>query len=124
MILGCVPAPFYFMPVLQTSEGKEVDQMSKDNKKRELIEFGNQLYEMRRQNDLSQMQLADILDIDRRQISRYETGEAEMGALLYVKMQNALSPKVDGQLAEMLQLWSALSDESKAQLINLAKLMK
>ena len=98
--------------------------MSKDNKKRELIEFGNQLYEMRRQNDLSQMQLADILDIDRRQISRYETGEAEMGALLYVKMQNALSPKVDGQLAEMLQLWSALSDESKAQLINLAKLMK
>ena len=88
------------------------------------IEFGNQLYEMRRQNNLSQMQLADILDIDRRQISRYETGEAEMGALLYVKMQNALSPKVDGQLAEMLHLWSALSDESKTQLINLAKLMK
>ena len=88
------------------------------------IEFGNQLYEMRRQNNLSQMQLADILDIDRRQISRYETGEAEMGALLYVKMQNALSPKVDDQLAEMLQLWSALSDESKTQLINLAKLMK
>ena len=79
---------------------------------------------MRRQNNLSQMQLADILDIDRRQISRYETGEAEMGALLYVKMQNALSPKVDGQLAEMLHLWSALSDESKTQLINLAKLMK
>ena len=98
--------------------------MSKDNKKKELIEFGNQLYEMRRQNNLSQMQLADILDIDRRQISRYETGEAEMGALLYVKMQNALSPKVDGQLAEMLHLRSALSDESKAQLINLAKLMK
>ena len=88
------------------------------------IEFGNQLYEMRRQNNLSQMQLADILDIDRRQISRYETGEAERGALLYVKMQNALSPKVDGQLAEMLHLWSALSDESKTQLINLAKLMK
>lgn len=97
--------------------------MIKD-KKKELIEFGNQLYEMRRQNDLSQMQLADILDIDRRQISRYETGEAEMGALLYMKMQNALSPKVDDQLAEMLQLWSVLSNESKTQLINLAKLMK
>ena len=98
--------------------------MLKGDKKKELIEFGNQLYEMRKQNNLSQMQLADILDIDRRQISRYETGEAEMGALLYVKMQNALSPKVDGQLAEMLHLWSALSDESKTQLINLAKLMK
>ena len=98
--------------------------MLKGDKKKELIEFGNQLYEMRRQNDLSQMQLADILDIDRRQISRYETGEAEMGALLYVKMQNALLPKADDRLAEMLKLWSALSDESKTQLINLAKLMK
>ena len=98
--------------------------MLKGDKKKKLIEFGNQLYEMREQNNLSQMQLADILDIDRRQISRYETGEAEMGAMLYAKMQDVLSPKIDNQLGEILQLWDALSERNKIQLVNLAKVMK
>ena len=94
-----------------------------EEKKAELREFGQKLYEMRKGKNLSQMQLADMLDVDRRQISRYENGEAEMGAMLYAKMQNALSVKVDGQLSEFLQLWGALSDENKAQLLNLAKIM-
>ena len=94
-----------------------------EEKKAELREFGPKLYEMRKGKKLSQMQLADMLDVDRRQISRYENGEAEMGAMLYAKMQNALSVKVDGQLSEFLQQWGALSDENKAQLLNLAKIM-
>ncbi len=98
--------------------------MLKKEKKEELITFGEQLYEMRKRSHLTQMQMAEILDIDRRQISRYETGEAEMGALLYAKMQDALSVKIDDQLNDMLQLWGALSSERKTQLLDLAKVMK
>ena len=98
--------------------------MLKDEKKENLIAFGQHLYEMRKQKHLSQMQLADILDVDRRQISRYETGEAEMGAMLYAKMLDALMPKTDDQLSEILQLWDLLSAENKALLLNLAKKMQ
>ena len=98
--------------------------MLKKEKKEELVAFGEQLYEMRKRSHLTQMQMAELLDIDRRQVSRYETGEAEMGALLYAKMQDALSVKIDDQLNEMLQLWGALSSERKTQLLDLAKVMK
>lgn len=98
--------------------------MLKKEKEEELIAFGEQLFEMRKRSHLTQMQMAEILDIDRRQISRYETGEAEMGALLYAKMQDALSVKIDDQLNDMLQLWGALSSERKTQLLDLAKVMK
>ena len=98
--------------------------MLKEEKKIELIAFGKHLYERRKQKHLSQMKLAEILDIDRRQISRYETGEDEMGAMLYAKMQDVLSPKKDNQLNELLQIWDVLSAENKTQLLNLAKVMK
>jgi len=94
-----------------------------EEKKAELRAFGQKLYEMRSRKNLSQMQLADIVDVDRRQISRYENGEAEMGALLYAKIQSALSVQIDNQLSELLQLWGTLSEENKAQLLNLAKIM-
>ncbi len=98
--------------------------MLKKEKKDELVSFGVHLYEMRKRSHLTQMQMAEILDIDRRQVSRYETGEAEMGALLYAKMQDALSVKIDDRLDELLQLWGVLSSESKMQLLDLAKVMK
>jgi transcriptional regulator with XRE-family HTH domain len=95
----------------------------KKDKKPELIAFGQSLYEMRKRNKLSQMELADILDVDRRQISRYETGEAEMGAMLYAKMQTALAVKIDDQLDAFLQQWGTLSDENRTQLLRLAVIM-
>ncbi len=98
--------------------------MKNKEKKAELIVFGNQLCEMRESKDLSQDQLAEMLGVDRRQISRYETGAAEMGALLYAKMQNVLSVKVDKQLASFLQVWEALPPESRSKLIDLAEIMK
>jgi len=98
--------------------------MKNEEKRADLIAFGQKLYEMRKSKNLSQMELAEMLDVDRRQISRYETGEAEMGALLYAKMQNALSVKVDKQLASFLQLWEALPPESRSKLIDLAEIMK
>ncbi len=97
--------------------------MLKKDKKPELIAFGQSLYEMRKRNKLSQMELADILDVDRRQISRYETGEAEMGAMLYAKMQTALAVKIDDQLDAFLQQWGTLSDENRTQLLRLAVIM-
>ncbi len=97
--------------------------MLKKDRKPELIAFGQSLYEMRKRNKLSQMELADILDVDRRQISRYETGEAEMGAMLYAKMQTALAVKIDDQLDAFLQQWGTLSDENRTQLLKLAVIM-
>ncbi len=97
--------------------------MLKKDRKPELIAFGQSLYEMRKRNKLSQMELADILDVDRRQISRYETGEAEMGAMLYAKMQTALAVKIDDQLDAFLQQWGTLSDENRTQLLRLAVIM-
>ena len=97
--------------------------MLKKDRKPELIAFGQSLYEMRKRNKLSQMELADILDVDRRQISRYETGEAEMGAMLYAKMQTALAVKIDDRLDAFLQQWGTLSDENRTQLLKLAVIM-
>ncbi len=97
--------------------------MLKQEKKEQLIAFGKQMLEMRERNQLTQMQLAEILDVDRRQISRYETGEAEMGALLYAKMQTELSIKVDDQLNELLQHWDALTPGQKELILGTVKEM-
>ena len=60
---------------------------------------------------------------DRRQISRYEIGEAEMGAMLYARLQDVLSVKSDEQLTAFLQHWVDLPPESRAKLIDLASIM-
>ena len=92
-------------------------------KKEGLREFGQGIYKLRKSKHLSQLQLANLLDVDRRQISRYETGEAEMGAMLYAKMQEALSVKIDPQLENLLQQWDTLTQDNKNMLLDLATTM-
>jgi len=53
------------------------------DKKAELRAFGQKLLDMRLALHVSQTGLGGLLDVDPRQISRYETGASEMGALLY-----------------------------------------
>ena len=45
--------------------------------------FGQKQFDMRKAKNMTQMQLADELDVDYRMISRYETGQAEPGARYY-----------------------------------------
>ena len=68
-------------------------------KKDELRRFGDSLHVMRKNSRMTQMQLADALDVDYRSISRYETGEVEMGALLYDKMLGVLGQKTGDDFA-------------------------
>ena len=112
----------FLKPVIRLFHGKGGEKMLKE-KKEGLREFGQGIYKLRKSKHLSQLQLANLLDVDRRQISRYETGEAEMGAMLYAKMQEALSVKIDPQLENLLQQWDTLTQDNKNMLLDLATTM-
>ena len=93
-------------------------------KKDQLFRFGNKLAAMRKSRHLTQMQLAELLGIDNRQVSRYENGAAEMGALLYDQMLDALSDeKRDQQTNDLLEQWNTLTPENRQQLLSLASMM-
>ena len=47
-------------------------------KRDELIQFGQSLYEKRKAHRLTQAKLADLIDANANDISRYEKGEIEM----------------------------------------------
>lgn len=88
-------------------------------KKDELRRFGDSLHVMRKNSRMTQMQLADALDVDYRSISRYETGEVEMGALLYDKMLGVLGQKTgDPETQVLLQQFVSLTPENKIQVMN------
>ena len=79
--------------------------------------LGNWLREMRNSKGLTQQQLAELVEVNPKQISRYESGKAEMGALLYIRICEALSPRIDDlQVKELLHLYTMLTPE-KQQLI-------
>ena len=93
-------------------------------KKEQLYSFGNKLAGMRKAQHMTQMQLADRLGIDNRQISRYENGAAEMGALLYDQMLEVLgNNEHDQQTCDLLQQWQTLTPEHREQLLSLAYMM-
>ena len=85
-----------------------------------LIEFGNKLCAMRESLGLSQKQLGDKLNIDNRQISRYETGQVEMGAMLYERFLELYQGEKDRRTELILQQCTTLTNENKDQLLNIA----
>ncbi len=92
-------------------------------KREELLTLGQKIYQLRKSRGLNQRQLADMLGIDFRQLSRYENGEAEMGALLYERVLKILGPEITPQTESFLQQWGTLSTEDRQQLLNLAVIM-
>lgn len=97
-------------------------------KKPELIEFGRKMLVIRKAKHMTQKELADALDIDYRVVSRYETGEAEMGVVLYQKMLSvfgvsSLDEQPQADTADLLQLWDELTPDNRQQLLNLAAMM-
>jgi DNA-binding XRE family transcriptional regulator len=136
---GC-PGPFFCLRrrfsggecgiytfTLLKSAGKEVRQVLKE-KKPELIEFGRKMLVIRKAKHMTQKELADALDIDYRVVSRYETGEAEMGVVLYQKMLSvfgvsSMDEQPQADTADLLQLWDELTPDNRQQLLNLAAMM-
>ena len=92
-------------------------------KQDDLRYFGQKQFEMRKAKHMTQMQLADAMDVDYRMISRYETGQAEPGAMYYDRLLSICEPKPQGEAADLLQLFATLAPENKAQLMSLAKMM-
>ena len=92
-------------------------------KQDDLRKFGQKLFEMRKAKHMTQMQLADAMGVDNRMISRYETGQAEPGALYYDRLLNICEPKPQGEAADLLQLFDVLTPDNRAQLLSLAKMM-
>ncbi len=97
-------------------------------KKPELIEFGRKMLVIRKAKHMTQKELADALDIDYRVVSRYETGEAEMGVVLYQKMLSvfgvsSLDEQPQADTADLLQLWDGMTPDNRQQLLNLAAMM-
>ena len=92
-------------------------------KQDDLRQFGQKQFEMRKAKHMTQMQLADALDVDYRMISRYETGQAEPGALYYERLLNICDQKPQGEAAVLLQLFTTLTPENRTQLLSLARMM-
>lgn len=93
-------------------------------KQDERRKFGGKLCSMRRRCRMTQKELADALDIDYRQISRYETGEAVMGAMLYDKMLNIVGMWADdSQTQEAIQQFSTLSHENRKKALEYMSLL-
>lgn len=88
-----------------------------------LRQFGLNMYEMRKAQHMTQMQLAEIMDVDNRMVSRYETGQAEPGAMYYDRLLEVCGQKPQGESARLLQLFEGLSPENKTQLLSLAEMM-
>ena len=85
----------------------------------ELIGLGNWMYESRKDAGLTQRKLADMVDLDPRQISRYENGQAEMGALLYRKLLILFGQLSDDpQIQKHLQQFVSLTPENRQQVRN------
>ena len=92
-------------------------------KQDDLRQFGQKQFEMRKAKHMTQMQLADTMDVDYRMISRYETGQAEPGALYYDRLLYICDQKPQGEAADLLQLFASLTPENRAQLLSLARMM-
>lgn len=89
-------------------------------KQDELREFGQKMFEMRKANHMTQMQLADAIDVDYRMVSRYETGQAEPGALYYDRLLDVCGQKLQSDTVDLLQQFASLTLENRQRVIDFA----
>ncbi len=89
------------------------------------MSFGNRLYELRKKKNVSQEELAELLDVSRQSISKWENDKAypEMTRLLYMSDYFGVSldylmrgvedgekteePPLDYKAKNMLQVWNS-----------------
>ena len=92
--------------------------------KEELREFGKELRGMRKEMHMTQEKMAEALGVDPRMISRYETGNAEMGALQYRKVLRLYESRKSSRTDSLLQQIKKLSPEQRGLIEGLIYSMK
>lgn len=88
---------------------------SKEEKQESLRSIGNRICFFRKNTGMTQAQLASLVDIDYRTLSRYENGNSEMGVNLLFKIAAALHVSVD----DLAPKWMKKRDEQTETLIAL-----
>lgn len=92
--------------------------------KEELREFGKELRGMRKEMHMTQEKMAEALGVDPRMISRYETGNAEMGSLQYRKVLRLYESRKSSRTDSLLQQIRKLSPEQRGLIEGLIYSMK
>ncbi len=103
---------------------------TEEEKKASLYSIGSRIRYFRKMAKLTQAELASLVDIDYRTLSRYENGVAEMGVNLVFKIAaalhisvNDLAPewmgreKEDAILTEVVELFPSMNEEQKMQVL-------
>ena len=75
---------------------------SKEEKQESLRSIGNRNCFLRKNIAMTQAQLASLVDIDYRTLSRYENGNSEMGVNLLFKIAAALHVNADDLAPEWM----------------------
>lgn len=73
------------------------------------MRFGEKLYSLRKQRGMTQMELAEKLDISRQAVSRWERGTAEPSTENLVSIGKLFDVSVDALMNENIQLQAELS---------------
>ena len=89
--------------------GKEVRQVLKE----ELRELGEELRQMRKEMRMTQEKMAEALDMESCQLSRYENGSAQIGSLNYRKILRLYENWKRPQADNLLQRIEKLSPEQR-----------
>ena len=103
---------------------------TEEEKKASLYSIGSRIRYFRKMAKLTQAELASLVDIDYRTLSRYENGVAEMGVNLVFKIAaalhisvNDLAPewmgreKEDAILTGVVELFPSMNEEQKMQVL-------
>lgn len=92
--------------------------------KEELREFGKELRGMRKEMHMTQEKMAEVLGVDPRVVSRYETGNAEMGSLQYREVLRLYESWKSSQVDRLLQQIQKLSPEQRGMIEGIIYSMK
>ena len=92
----------------QNSKGIEGEstmkkETSSTNDERIMQEIGARIREKRNERGLSQEKLAEAVDVNMRLISRYELGETEPKAIVFLKIAQALAVPVEALIPDELK---------------------
>ena len=103
---------------------------TEEEKKASLYSIGSRIRYFRKMAKLTQAELASLVDIDYRTLSRYENGVAEMGVNLVFKIAaalhisvNDLAPewmgreKEDAILTEVVERFPSMNEEQKMKVL-------
>ena len=77
----------------------------------DVYEIGNKIREAREAQGISQDDLADVMETDRKTVSRHETGEQEMKISAFFQYYDALNARPEQLLPDRLQMTATPLEE-------------